>query len=150
MKTITDDIFSGDLNSARQWLVNGAEINSRHGVAGIYPIQSAINSSKPEVLQFVISNGADVNIENGLPLLEAIDLAIDGIIQNGLTWPDNTDLEMIRILLENGADPEIINSEGARPIDIIYRYAGQSVHSMEKLISFFRPLLPNSDTLLKD
>ena len=62
MKELTDCIFNSDLKNAASLLNSGANINSKYG-SGVYPIDAAINSDNPKSLEFVIENGADVNIE---------------------------------------------------------------------------------------
>jgi ankyrin repeat protein len=149
MENLADYIFSSDLKSAQLLLDSGADINSKYGVLKTYPIYSALNSDNLDTLKFVIKNGADVNIEKGLPLSEAIDAAIDIMSQNNLNAPDEISMEMIKFLLEKGADPELEDDQNERPIDIISTYANKSEERLEILKSFFRPLFPYIDSLLE-
>lgn len=149
MENLAYYIFTSDLENAKLILANGADINMKYGDAEIYPICSAINSDNPETLRFIIKNGADVNIKNGLPLHEALDLAIDGMIQNNLTQPYSDSIEMIKILLENEADLEIEDEHNERPIDILHKYSGGQEEELEKLKFLFRPIIPNIDVLLE-
>lgn len=148
MKELNSYIFESDVKGALKLLKNGADINSKYGV-GIRPISSAINSDNPSTLQFVIEHGADVNIDNGAALSETIDYCIDGMIQNNLDKPHPEAMEMLKILLENGANLELMDENGERPIDAISAYAKGSYEELERLKSFFRPLIPNIDELLK-
>ncbi len=147
MKELNSYIFESDLTNALRLIQNGMDINGKHGV-GIRPISSAINSDNPKTLEFVIKYGADVNVDFGDPLHEAIDLCIDGMIQNNRKEPCPESLEMLKILLDNGADIELKNEKGERPIDVITAYA-HNAESLNRLKSFFRHLIPNIDELIK-
>ncbi len=83
------------------------------------------------------------------PLRESIDICIDGMIQNTRNVPYPESLEMLEILLANGADPELKDENGERPIDLIPVYAG-SPENLNKLKLIFRALIPNIDELLKE
>ncbi len=147
MKELNSYIFASDLTNALRLIQNGMDINGKYGV-GIRPISSAINSDNPKTLEFVIQLGADVNIDFGDPLHETIDYCIDGMIQNNRKEPYPESLEMLKILLDNGADIELINEKGERPIDVISAYA-HDAESLNRLKSFFRPLISNIDELIK-
>lgn len=145
---MTEYIFDSDLESGQLLLDKGAGINAKYGELGFYPVYSALNTNNPYILKFVIQNGADVNIEQGLPLFEAIDSAIDGMRQNNLEFPDANSMEMIKILLDNAADPELKDNSNKRPINALRHYANGNTERLELLKTFFRPLFPNIDTLL--
>lgn len=147
MKDLATYIYHSDLENALKLIENGADINEKYGI-GIRPIISAINSDQPETLRFVIQHGANVNIDWGEPVREAIDYCIDGMIQNNREKPYPEALEMLKILLENRADLELRNEKGNRPIDVIHAYA-RNDQSLAKLKSFFRHLIPNIDELIK-
>jgi ankyrin repeat protein len=125
----------------------GANINAKYG-SGIYPIDAAINSDNPKILEFVIKNGADLNIESGLPLMAALDYCMDGMIQNNIDRPYPEALEMVKILLENGADIAIKDLNGNRPIDVLKAY-DPNPEKLNQLIELFRPVIKNIDDLLK-
>ena len=90
-----------------------------------------------------------MNVDHGSPLFEIIDYCIDGMIQNNRAEPYRESLQMLDLLLQNGADVELKNERGERPIDRITRYASDE-KSFELLKSFFRPYIPEIDTLLKN
>ncbi|WP_299125106.1 hypothetical protein [uncultured Winogradskyella sp.] len=147
MKELNSYIFESDIEGAHKLLQEGADINAKYGI-GITPISSAINSDNPSTLQFVIDQGANVNIDYGAPLSETIDYCIDGMIQNNLDSPYPEALKMLKILLENGADIELKDDNGERPIDVLLAYAQDDFEWLEKLKSFFRPLIPNIGELI--
>ena len=90
-----------------------------------------------DAIKFLIKKGVDVNqySEYGCtPLEYVVDSECDGARQAGST----PDLEIIRYLLENGANPTIKNSDNETPMDIAKLYSMQPVidllesHSQKK------------------
>ena len=140
-------IFNSNISKATELLKNGADINAKYGEIEIKPIISAINSDNPATLEFVIKNGADVNIDNGNPLHEIIDYCFDGMSQEKRESPFPEHLKMVEILLKNGANLEILNSDGRRPIDVIKTYSPDE-KTLAQNKCFFKHLIPNIDTLL--
>ncbi len=125
----------------------GVDINEKNG-ADVKPIIAAINSDNPEMLSYIIAKGAEVNIDNGLPLYETIDYCIDAMIQDKRNEPYPEHLEMIKILLATGAQLDLKNERKERAIDLIVQYA-YSEKSFNRLKSFFRPLIPEIDALVE-
>ncbi len=97
----------GDLDSARILLDHGADVNQLT-YYGWSPVLAATNNRNYRLGRFLIESGADVNIANAggmTPLYLATD---NRNIEGGdypVPRPDMDHLEYIRILLENGADP---------------------------------------------
>jgi len=147
MKGLNEHINESNMNTASKLIQDGADINEEYGI-GVRPIFSAINSGNPKILEFVISKGADVNIEDGKPLINAIDIAIDGMIQDDLKEPTFESLKIVELLIQKGADLELNNKNGIRPIDTITAFSHNDT-SFELLKSFFRPIIPNVDILIK-
>jgi ankyrin repeat protein len=145
MNNLSSYIFESEIKSALKLLNNGTDINAEYGSR---PISAAINSDNPETLKFVIEHGADVNIDNGAPLHELIDYCIDGMIQNNKTKPYPEAMEMLSILLNNGANLELVNENGERPIDVISVYADGDKKTLFRLKSFFKSLIPHIDELI--
>ena len=147
MEELTNYIFKSDLRNAKSLLNSGADINIQYG-SGVYPIDAAINSDNPKTLEFVIDNGADINIDCGLPLSTALDYCMDGMIQDNMPKPYPAALEMVKILLDNGADILIRDLNGNRPIDVLKSYAPKA-EKLSELKEFFRPVIKDIDELLK-
>jgi len=97
-------IYEGSLNMVRRILANGVNLNNK-GEDDCYPIIIAINSMNIEILQLIIEEGADVNIDEGLPLYVAIDACIDSMFQENKKLPSKLNVEVLNKLIELGADP---------------------------------------------
>jgi ankyrin repeat protein len=143
---LNEHINESNLETAYKLIQNGVDINEKYGI-GIRPIIAAINSGNKKILEFVIRNGADLNIDDGAPLRNAIDIAIDGMIQDGLAEPAHETMEIVKVLLTAGADLELKNDKGNRPVDVITAFSHND-QTFEKLKSFFRPIIPNIDKLI--
>jgi ankyrin repeat protein len=99
----------GDLESARQLLAAGADVNQQTEY-GWTPLLTAVNNRNYAVARLLIEHGADVNRANKggwTPLY----LATDNRNIEGGDYPvpkaDIDHLELIRLLLEKGADPNL-------------------------------------------
>ncbi|UII20919.1 hypothetical protein [Fulvivirga ligni] len=136
-------IHQGNLDEANRLILMGADINVKYDY-DTRPIIAAINSDKTEVLQFVIDQGADVNIDMGNPTRLMFDYVIDGMIQSERDQPYPEDIEKLKLLIDNGANINLMDNTGKRPIDIIKIY-GTTEESLKKLKSFFRPIIPEID-----
>ncbi|MCA6361993.1 MAG: hypothetical protein IM638_03085 [Bacteroidetes bacterium] len=153
MEKLSDYLFHSNLTAAQKCLDSGDDINGDEET--IRPIIAAINSNNPEVLSFLIQHKADVNIDFGSPLSEAIDYCIDGMLQNNrdIFYPEA--LEMVRLLIAAGAKPDIQNENGKRPIDLLTRYSkNHSDNSIdktyfEKLKLMFNDVIPDIDSYFK-
>lgn len=137
----------GQLEEAQELLTQGTDINA--GILGFRPIYSAIHSDDPKVLQFVVDHGADVNIDQGTPLLEVLDYCIDSMIQGERRTPYPEAIKMLKTLLNNGADPFLKNAEGHRPIDVLIEYSDGWQRRLDEYIELFEPYIPDLKNQLK-
>jgi uncharacterized protein len=98
----------GDIESARALLEGGADVNQRTNY-GWTPLLTAVNNRNYQLAKLLIEHGADVNIPNDggwTPLYLATD---NRNIEGGdypVPEPDMDHLELIRLLLANGAEPD--------------------------------------------
>ncbi len=72
----------------------------------------------------------------------AMDLAIDGMLQNNRESPYPEAMEMIRLLVLHGADLEKRNREGKTQLDSINTYAGNE-QGFNSLMAMFREVIPS-------
>lgn len=102
-------------------------------------------------MAFVISNGADVNIDigDGWTLLhEAFDSAIDGMIQANEDRLSRETLEIIDLLIKNGADMGKTNASGKTPLDSLNTYSA-TIERFNFLKNVFRETVPSIDNKIK-
>lgn len=149
-KDFNSCLFNGDLESAQEFLDKGIYINEK-GDCGHFAMGSAINSDNPEVLNFIIRNGANVNLDKGdgwTGLHLAFDNAIDGMIQHDKEEPYQEAVEMITILLKNGADLNMKNTSGETALDLINIYAG-NIEGFHFFKNVFRDIVPDIDNRIR-
>ena len=93
------------------------EINKIDPIDGYTPLHIAIHKGQKEMVNFLLEQGADLNMqtqygtasERWLKLRTPIHLAMTREVDRG-DHPYNTSLQMLKHLLDHGADPnEIIN-----------------------------------------
>ena len=71
------------------------------------PLQIACLEGHDEVVEFLISQGAEINIQNNVkdtPLIDAV---------------ENGHVDVVRLLLKHGANPRLANQNGDEPVDLI-------------------------------
>ena len=117
---------------------------------GKFPIEIAMDKDDFTMVKSLIAAGADPNIDLGYgwtPLHEAIEACIDTMIQNNRDTFFPNLLEMVKVLVENGADLNKKNADGKTPLDFINSYAGFK-EGFDSLKTLFRPAIPNIDELI--
>jgi len=100
-----------DLESARLLVAAGADVNQRSNY-GSTPLLTAVENRNYKLAKFLIENGANVNIANKggwTPLYLATDNR--NIERGDYPWPkpDMDHLDIIKLLLNHGADPNAAN-----------------------------------------
>jgi ankyrin len=99
----------GEIESARRLIAAGADVNQPTEY-GWTPLLTAVNNRNYQLARLLIEHGANVNLANKggwTPLYLAID---NRNIEGGdypVPKPDLDHFEMIRLLLEKGADPNL-------------------------------------------
>ena len=114
---------------------------------GVYLIYAIINSDHPDLLVDGIKNGLNINQNLGdgwTPIHEAIDGAIDGMIQNNLDLPYPVTIEFIKILLNNGATLDACDKRGHKPLDALNTYAA-NIDTFNHLKNVLRTSIPDID-----
>jgi hypothetical protein len=89
--------------------------------AGNTPLQIAALEGSAEIVKFLVEAGCEIdtkNIDKDTPLIDAI---------------DNAHLEVVKILLDGGANPRLPNAQGDEPYDLVDP-TGKHAPQMRKLI----------------
>ena len=113
---------NGDIEYVDNFVKNGNNINTTYGL-GWTPLTISIEHERKEMIEFLLQNGADVNfISEGWPALHtAIDLAIDSALQEGNNDIEASLMDIILLLLKNGADVDL-EVAGVTPISMASEY----------------------------
>ena len=86
-----------------EYLVSlGADL-SNHNYQGAY---YAVHNNELNGLKFAISKGVDINVNKGMLLNESI-----------MTATNSKSIEMIKWLLDNGANPKLLSSQSLRLLE---------------------------------
>ncbi|RKU17885.1 hypothetical protein C6500_14875 [Candidatus Poribacteria bacterium] len=104
--TLAGAARTGDLAAIKQHIAEGADVNALHFERP--PLTWAAMAGQTEAVQFLLENGADVNLKSrdgGTPL-------------HGAAFFGRTDV--VKLLLENGANLEARNNDGATPVEALY------------------------------
>jgi len=100
-------VFEGHLEVVKYLLENGADINAKDNV-GKTPLYHAVYDCNMECIKYLILQGADVNISTE-----------DNISPLHIAIKKNTDLEIIQLLVEAGANINKKDNNRTRPIDLV-------------------------------
>ena len=107
---MSDDLaqaaFDGDLQQVARLLDAGADINQDG--RNWNPLHAAIENANLACVELLIRRGADIEHRapgDMSPLAHAVDIAIDGTIQNGGNLGEDP-TDVVRLLLKAGADPQ--------------------------------------------
>lgn len=147
MNNLLTAIYNGEIENVKRLIEGGAEVD-KPGDNENYPIYAAIQSDDPAMLNLIIGLGADTNQDLGkgwTPLHEAFDFAMDGMIQNNKVKPYAEAMEMIRVLLQNGADLQNKDDAGRTPLDVLRAYAVDD-KKFDELKNLFASVIHNTDS----
>ncbi len=110
-------VFGNQAEAAQALLDRGAEVNALSGgnIARVPPLGTAAFARSVPLARLLLDAGADVNAQG-----EGGFTALHSAAQNG-------DAELVRLLLERGADPGLAAADGRRPADFA---ADESVRSL--------------------
>ncbi|XP_054715411.1 ankyrin-3-like [Uloborus diversus] len=97
-------VLSGNMDTVRLLLARGAAVKFEIGYSKPSPLDFAILKGNPEMVRLLIDSGADVNLGSpiiGCPLHIALSEKVDNKV------------DIIRMLLECGADPNAVSVSGS-------------------------------------
>ncbi len=98
--------FSGNIESVKQAIADGADVNAKGGMTGGTPLHYAAMFGRKEIAELLIAKGADVNAKDEAgrtPLYEA-------------AWQGRG--EIAELLIAKGANVNAKNEDGKTPLDV--------------------------------
>jgi ankyrin repeat protein len=126
------DVFracaAGNIEYIKKYILNGMNPNVENEV-GWTLLNLAVEHDRKEIVQFLLESGVNINFQSSCgwtPLHQAVDLSIDGTIQTGGAQGDEP-TDMIKYLLDNGADINLMDSDGRSSIDIAKMYNSKKI-----------------------
>lgn len=129
-------IYNFDNDVVELLLQHGVNPNIKNSY-GFAPIHMAMSSSEVELLQLLVKYGANIDIRIGKGWISGGDTALTRSISNN-------NFEVTKLLLENGANPDISNSNKEFPLTIAFNYDHQNI--IELLLKY--KANPNSSYFL--
>jgi len=125
------EVWRQDVVAVRRLLAAGANPNLPGRAWSSAIACAGENDETGEIVRILVDAGADVNIQDefGLtPLHRAVDMAIDGTIQQNLKEIDWT---VVGVYLELGADPNIRDKNGETIADVASAYGYNAKQSFD-------------------
>lgn len=117
-----DAAMGNDLEGVRQAIAEGADVNSPDEEHYITPLLWACIFGSPEIVDFLLQYGADVNYadENmGTPLGDAI---------------SRGNIEIVRLLVKHGARLEVLDGCGLTPLEAAVAYETASIEQRQAIV----------------
>ena len=121
-------IWDEDIEQIRFLVKSGEGLNTQCR-NGHTPLMMAAEIDNIEIAKYLLEHGIKVNCpghEGATPLHIAVDISIDGTIQNGEA-PGDEPIDMIQILLQNGANKDLKNTQGKSALDWAKDYKSEKV-----------------------
>jgi FOG: Ankyrin repeat len=126
----------GNREAVEILLNSGADPNVKD-LAGGTPLHWAVASGFPDLIELLLERGADPNARDNAgntplhiaamgSISEVAEIFMELAPRLGLEYPYDR-LDIIRILLEYGADPTAKNNYGLTPIDIALKYGNDEI-----------------------
>jgi glyoxylase-like metal-dependent hydrolase (beta-lactamase superfamily II) len=104
---LLEAVKTGDLAKVRTLVERDPGIVNAKGRGGQTILFAAVAFGRPEITQYLISKGADVNVKTDFHLAPL-----------HVACMRNVSLELIRLLVENGADVNSVSENTGRPLDL--------------------------------
>ncbi len=106
-----------DLATLKELLTSGADANLLDGTAGLHALDHAAIHGRPEIAELLIAFGADLNAKDSLYGGTPLHYAISYFPEASKTHAD-----VVRVLIDSGADVNATDSHGLTPLDFARRY----------------------------
>lgn len=109
-----------DLRIIQLLIEHGADINylSLESPDRYPTLLWAVEEDRPEVIQLLSDNDADMNIQNKMGNT-ALHLALDIEMVTASEWIDPPEMKISKLLYNLGADPTVRNNNGKSCIDLV-------------------------------
>ena len=114
--------FEIQLDLIKILLKKGANINEKDK-NGVSPLHRAVRYRNPKVLEFLIKIGANVNYADKRNASTALHKVVFNSGAPSIKGKSDEAIEIIKILLDNGANPNLKNNKGKTPIDYVKKDA---------------------------
>lgn len=140
-----EDHSEKSYDSVREWLDNASDLNAPDE-GGLFLIRAILGSGNTTLLKEAIDKNINLNQDTGegwTALHDAIASAVDSMIQNNRQSPYPNLIEMVKMLLDSGADLSVRDAEGRAPLDWLSAY--NDIDFFNELKEFLRPLIPDID-----
>ena len=125
---LTDAIWRGDIALVRDLIAHGAALDDVDS-KGWTPLMQASEAEDLAIIALLLRSGADPNRQgNGgtTPLHIAVDIAIDGTMQNGYR-PGDEPIHTVKMLMEAGANVSASDHRGHSPLDLAREYRSERI-----------------------
>lgn len=130
---LIDAIWREKIRDVEALLKSGADVNAV-GSKGWTPLMQAAEMENLSIARLLLDRGADVNhsgYRGYTPLHIAVDISIDGTIQNG-GHPGDEPTKVIELLLERGASLLATDDEGKTPLGWAAAYGSKKIGGLLK------------------
>lgn len=108
----------GDVKTLEYLIASGHSVNTKNSMCET-PLHIAASYEQEAAARILLDNGALVNCRNGLSLATPLHLACE-----------NNDIKTVSLLLERGADPEMVDKRGDTPLSIVREHNYRIVESL--------------------
>jgi len=140
-------IRENNLSDVKQFLLNGNKINKFYSSRQYTLLHYAVKNNQPAIVEFLLEKGANIEqlYEEQTPLMFAVKLQhleiADILIRYGVDvntlnveqesalffCAKNGDLEILKFLIANGANPKIKDSKGRTAVDYALKHENKAV-----------------------
>ena len=131
---LVHEVWRQDLSAVQRLLNSGANPNLPGRAWSSAIACAGENDETGEIVRALVAAGADLNIQDDYgrtPLHHAVDMAIDGTIQNNL---DEIDWTVVGVYLDLGAEPNIPDKNGKTIADVASAYGHDAKRSFENFM----------------
>ena len=123
--------FETQLDLIKMLLKKGANVNEKDK-NGVSPLHRAVRFRSPKVVEFLIKKGADIDYADKRNASTPLHKAVVNSGAPSTKGKGKEAIEIIKILLDNGANPNLKNKKGKLPIDYVKKDAIKKLFETRK------------------